>query len=95
MTEPLEVYSLVQRDGRWWLPYGPEADAEALARVFSSDCSVVFLGPDGGSLAYDVTDEGEEVVRLDSGAWLPLTSTVLAPWQQQAIELVMDAIDCM
>lgn len=24
MTEPLEVYPLVQRDGRWWLPYGPK-----------------------------------------------------------------------
>lgn len=95
MTEPLEVYALVQREGRWWLPYGPEADAEALARVFNSDCSVVFLGPDGGSLAYDVTNEGEEVVRLDDEGWLPLARAVLAPWQKQAIQLVMDAIDSM
>lgn len=42
MLEPLEVYVLVQRDGRWWLPYGPEADTNALSHVFSSDCSVVF-----------------------------------------------------
>ena len=42
MLEPLEVYVLVQRDGRWWLPYGPEADTNALSHVFSSECSVVF-----------------------------------------------------
>ncbi|WP_323008767.1 hypothetical protein [Paracoccus sp. (in: a-proteobacteria)] len=95
MTEPLEVYALVQRDGRWWLPYGPEADAESLSRVFSSDCSVVFLGPDGSSLAYDVTDDGQEVVQLDRGAWIPLASAILDPWQEQAVQLVMDAIDCI
>ena len=66
MLEPLEVYALVQCDGRWWLPYGPEADTETLSHVFSSDCSVVFLGSDGGSFAYDVTDEGDEVVTLSS-----------------------------
>lgn len=60
----------------------PQAGAESLSCVFSSDCSVVFLGPDGSSLAYDVTDEGEEVVRLDDEAWVPLTSTVLTPWQE-------------
>ena len=42
MLEPLEVYVLVQRDGRWWLPYGPDADTNALSHVFGSDCSVVF-----------------------------------------------------
>lgn len=95
MTEPLEVYPLVFSGGRWWLPYGHEADAESLSRVFGSDCSVVFLGPGGGSLGYDVTDEGEEVVRLDDEGWLPLARAVLAPWQKQAIQLVMDAIDSM
>ncbi|HHW34032.1 MAG TPA: hypothetical protein GXX24_07815 [Paracoccus solventivorans] len=84
---------MVQREGRWWLPYGPEADAEALARVFRSDCSVVFLGVDGASFAYDVTDAGEEVVRLDGGAWTPLAATPLSPWQEAALNLVLQAID--
>lgn len=88
-----DLYPLVRRDGRWWLPYGPEADAETLARVFASDCSVVFLGPEGGSFAYDVSDAGEEVVRLDGGAWRPLSSAVLAPWQGEALHLIQQAID--
>lgn len=88
-----EAYALVQREGRWWLPYGPEADAETLARVFRSDCSVVFLGADGASFAYDVTDAGEEVVRLDDGAWTPVAVTSLSPWQEAALNLVLQAID--
>jgi len=95
MGEYLEVYPLDQHDGRWWLPYGLEADAESLSRVFSSDCSVVFLGPDGTSFAYDITDEGEELVKIDQGEWLPLASVGLEGWQAEALELVMDAIDRM
>lgn len=77
MTDPL-IYPLVRRGGRWWLPYGPEADADALARVFSSDCSVDFLGPEGGSFAYDVNDE--EVVSLDAGPWHPLSGVTITSW---------------
>lgn len=95
MTDPAEVYPLILRDGRWWLPYGPEADAERLAAVFASDCQVVFLWPEGGSFAFDVTDDGAEVVRLDYGAWKPLGQVALSPWQEAAYRLVQDAIDSM
>ena len=95
MTDPLTIYPLVRREGRWWLPYGPEADAEALARVFSSDCSVVFLGPEGGSFAYDVNDEGEEVVSLDAGPWRPLSGVTVTGWRLNAMRLVLEAIDQM
>jgi hypothetical protein len=64
MTGGMEVYPLVKRSGAWWLPYGPVADAEALAAVFRSDCNVAFLGPEGGSFAFWVNDEGQEIVRL-------------------------------
>lgn len=96
-----EWYPLVQRDGRWWLPYGdadgcPMAvDADLLAGLFSSDCSVVFLGPDGGSFAYRVDDEGEEQIRLDYGAWLPVEAVTFAPWQVEVFRLVQEALDCM
>ncbi len=33
MTEGMEVYPLTLRDGQWWLPYGPVADAEMLAAL--------------------------------------------------------------
>lgn len=95
MSNPAEVYPLTLRDGRWWLPYGPEADAEMLASVFRSDSLVVFLWPDGGSFTFDVTDEGAEVVRLDYGAWTPVGEVTLLPWQAAAYRLVQEAIDCM
>lgn len=95
MSNPAEVYPLTLRAGRWWLPYGLEADAEMLASVFRSDSLVVFLWPEGGSFAFDVTEEGAEVVRLDYGAWRPLEEAVLLPWQDEAYRLVQDAIDCM
>ena len=95
MSNPAEVYPLTLRDGRWWLPYGPEADAEMLASVFRSDSLVVFLWPEGGSFAFDVTDEGAEVVRVNYGAWTPLEDVTLLPWQGEAYWLVQDAIDCM
>jgi len=95
MTEGMEVYPLVKRGGQWWLPYGPVADAEQLAALFRSDSTVVFLWPEGGSFAFWVNDEGQDVVRLDYGAWQPLGSVSLSDWQQDALALVMEAIDQM
>jgi hypothetical protein len=66
-----------------------------LASVFRSDSLVVFLWPEGGSFAFDVTDEGAEVVRVNYGAWTPLAEVTLLPWQSEAYRLVQDAIDCM
>ena len=40
MTDDMEVYPLSFSLGRWWLPYGPEANAETLAVLFRSDCTV-------------------------------------------------------
>lgn len=91
MTEP---YPLVQRDGRWWLPYGLAVDAEQLAGLWMSDCNVVFLGPEGGSFAYRVDEEGEEQVRLDYGVWQAIP-TDLADWQRQVFRLVREALDNM
>ncbi len=90
-----ETYPLVQREGRWWLPYGLEVDAEQLAGLWLADCQVVFLGPEGGSFAYQVTDEGEEQIRLDYGAWHPLEAVALAPWHADVFRLVREALDCM
>jgi hypothetical protein len=63
--------------------------------VFRSDCNVAFLGPEGGSFAFWVNDEGQEIVRLDFGAWVPLAAVDLVPWQREALELVMEAIEQM
>lgn len=93
MAEVLEVYPLVLRAGRWWFPFGREATAESLADVWRSDCQVVFLGPSGGSLAYDVDEAGQEVVRLDYGAWVPLEGARLTPWQNEALGLVLAAVE--
>lgn len=96
-----EWYPLVQRDGRWWLPYGdadgcPMAvDADLLAGLWLADSQVVFLGPDGGSFAYRVDDEGREQIRLDYGAWKPVDSLELAPWQADVFRLVREALDLM
>ncbi len=96
-----ETYPLVQREGRWWLPYGdadghPMAvDADLLAGLFSSDCSVVFLGPGGGSFAYRVDDEGLEQIRQDFGVWCPVEAVTLAPWQVEVLGLIREALDLM
>jgi len=90
-----EIYPLVFRVGRWWLPWGQEADAESIASMFRSDCRVVFLGAEGGSFTFDVTEEGQPVVRLDYGAWVALEKVVLSGWRLEAYELVQDAIDEM
>ena len=91
MTEP---YPLVQRDGRWWLPYGLEVDAEQLAGLWMSDSDVVFLGPEGGSFAYRVDENGAEQVRLDYGVWRAIPDD-LADWQQEVFRLVREALDNM
>ena len=93
MIEGMEVYPLTLRDGLWWMPYGVVADADMLAAVFRSDCSVAFLWPEGGSFAFHVDDDGQDVVRIDYGAWQPLSSVSLNEWQKEALALVMDAID--
>ena len=90
-----EVYPLVVRAGRWWLPWGQESDVEAIAGVFRSDCRVVFLGAEGGSFTFDVTDEGQPVVRIDYGAWVAVDRVVLSGWRAEAYELVQEAIDAM
>lgn len=95
MTDDMEVYPLTFRGGRWWLPYGLVADAETLAAVFRSDCTVAFLSPEGGSWQYHVDDEGQEVVRVNDGVWQPLGDVTLTHWQQEVLELVLDAIDQM
>lgn len=80
-----ETYPLVQREGRWWLPYRDadgcpmEVDAELLAGLWMADTQVVFLGPEGGSFAYRVDDEGREQIRLDFGAWTPVGAVTFAP----------------
>lgn len=95
MTEGMEVYPLTHREGQWWLPYGPVADAEMLAALFRSDCTVAFLWPKGGSFAFHVDEHGQDVVRINYGVWQPLSSVTLSDWQQEALALVMDAIDQM
>lgn len=95
MTDDMEVYPLVLKSGRWWLPYGPEADAETLAALFRSDCTVVFQGSEGGSWQFHVDDEGQEVVRVNQGVWQLLAEVSLTDWQQEALALVLDAIDQM
>ena len=95
MPDEMEVYPHVLRDGQWWLPYGTIADAEMLAALFRSDCNVAFHWPEGGSFAFTVTEEGEEVVRIDHGGWHPISSVSLTVWQEEALALVMQAIDQM
>lgn len=95
MIDDMDVYPLSYHQGRWWLPYGPEADAETLAAVFRSDCTVVFHWPDGGSWQFHVNDEGQEVVRLNEGEWQLLGEVTLNDWQQKVLALVLDAIDQM
>ena len=90
-----EVYPLVFRAGRWWLPWGEEADAEAIAGLFRADCRVVFLGAEGGSFGFDVTEDGDAIVRVNYGAWVSLEGVALASWQEEAYSLVQEAIDAM
>lgn len=63
--------------------------------MFRSDCTVAFLSPEGGSWQYHVDDEGQEVVRVNDGNWQPLADSKLTGWQQEVLELVLDAIDQM
>ncbi len=95
MTDDMEVYSLVQRGGCWWLPHGLQADAKTLAALFRSDCTVEFHWSEGGSWQFHVDDDGQEVVRVNQGAWQPLGMVHLEDWQQEALALVLDAIDQM
>ena len=92
MTDYLDIYPLVQRGGGWVLPWGEVATPAVLAGLFGADCSVVFLGADGGSFAYDVAEDGTEVIRIDYGAWLPLPNVDLSGWRAEALALVLDAV---
>lgn len=91
----METYQLVSREGRWWTPYGLEVDAETLAGLWMCDSQVVFLGPEGGSLAYQVNDEGEEQIRVNFGAWKPVGAVDFAPWQVEVWHLIQEALDWM
>ena len=95
MLDGMEVYPLILKAGQWWFPSGWLADAEALAAVFRSYCTVAFLWPEGGSFAYHVDDEGQEVVRINYGVWQPLGDAEFTDWQQEVLALVLDAIDQM
>jgi hypothetical protein len=95
MFDPEELYPLALWGDAWHLSSGEVVDEERLACLFRSDCSVVFLGPQGGSFAYDVTEDGQEVVRFNSGDWGPVDAAQLLDWQQQALTLVLRAIDLM
>lgn len=95
MIEGMEVYPLILRAGQWWLPYGPVADAEMLAALFRSDCTVAFLWPKGGSFQFHVDEEGRDVVRINYGVWQSLGEVALSKWQKEALALVMEAIDQM
>ena len=95
MFDPEELYPLALQGDAWRLPSCEVVDEERLACLFRSDCSVVFLGPQGGSFSYDVTEDGEEVVRINSGNWVPVAAAQLQGWQQQALTLVLRAIDLM
>ena len=95
MTDDMEVYPLSYKLGKWWLPSGREADAETLAAVFRSDCTVAFHWPEGGSFQFHVNDDGQEVVRLNEGVWQLLGEVHLNNWQKKVLALVLDAIDQM
>lgn len=95
MADPLETYPLVLRERRWWTPYGLEVDAETLASLWMSDTQVVFLGPKGGSLAYDVTDDGQPMVRIDYGAWVPLGDVKALQWHHAVLSLIQAALELM
>jgi hypothetical protein len=92
MTDYLDIYPLVLRGGSWVLPWGEVATPAVLAGLFGADCSVVFLGPDGGSFAYDVDEDGTEMIRLDYGPWQPLTDVDLSGWRADVLVLVLDAV---
>lgn len=95
MTGILEVYSLHWDEGDWRFTSGLKATPETIADAWRSDCQVLFFGPEGGSLAYDVDEEGQEVVCLNAGSWLKLSTLVLSPWQRQAVALALLAIEEM
>ena len=95
MTDDMEVYPLSFSAGRWWFPHGLQADAETLAALFRSDCTVEFHWSEGGSWQFHVDDDGQEVVRVNQGAWQLLAEVSLTDWQQEALALVLDAIDQM
>jgi hypothetical protein len=95
MADDMEVYPLVLKAGGWWLPYGLQADAETLAALFRSDCTVVFVWPEGGSWQFHVDEEGQEVVRINYGSWQPMVEIDLEDWQKEVLALVLDAIEKM
>lgn len=95
MTDDMEVYPLSFSLGRWWFPHGLQADAETLAALFRSDCTVVFHWSEGGSWQFHVDEEGLEVVRVNYGQWQPLVEFDLEDWQKGALALVLDAIEKM
>jgi hypothetical protein len=59
------------------------------------DCTVVFVWPEGSSWQFHVDEEGQEVVSVNQGVWQPLADVTLTDWQQEALALVLDAIDQM
>lgn len=70
-------------------------DADLLAGLWLADSQVVFLGPEGGSFAYRVDDEGREQIRLDFGAWVPADSIQLTSWHADVFRLIRAALDLM
>ena len=89
----LETYPLTLRGGQWRFPFDRDATPETIADIWRADCQVVFLWPDGGSFAYNVDDQGQEVVRLDYGAWVPLAGANLLPWQQEVLAMALAAVE--
>ncbi len=55
----------------------------------------MFYSSEGGSWQFHVDHDGQEVVRVNQGAWQPLGEVHLEDWQQEALALVLDAIDQM
>ena len=51
--------------------------------LFRSDCTVAFLWPKGGSFAFHVDEDGQDVVRINYGVWQPLGSVTLSDWQMK------------
>ncbi len=56
---------------------------------------MVFVWPEGSSWQFHVDEEGQEVVSVNQGVWQPLADVTLTDWQQEALALVLDAIDQM
>ncbi len=56
---------------------------------------MAFHWSEGGSWQFNVDDDGQEVVRVNQGAWQLLGEVHLEEWQREALALVLDAIDHM